>query len=138
MARADLPSRVRGGEALECDRDGIASSATSGPTGAQRTAVRPGRKTNRRMSPRECPLSETLVISKFWRNRRGEAIVTSLEPYEGRVIVHVRQFFTDAQGKLAPTKKGIAIDILRLPELSDAVTKALAKAIELDLIEAVL
>lgn len=91
---------------------------------------RPGRKTNRRQAPRECPLAERVEISKFWRNRRGEAVVTSLEPYQGRVVVHIRQYFTDAAGKLAPTKKGIAIDVLRLPELAAATARALKFARE--------
>jgi hypothetical protein len=95
---------------------------------------RPGKKTNRRAPGRVCPISESIVISRFWRNRRGEAIVTSLEPFEARVVVHVRQYFTTTDGKLAPTKKGVAIDILRLPELAAAVAKALSVAKDLGLI----
>jgi Transcriptional Coactivator p15 (PC4) len=87
------------------------------------------------MPQRECPIAETVMISQFWRNRRGEAIVTSFEPYEGHVIVHVRQYYTTTDGKLAPTAKGIAINITRLPDLVSAVAKAHAKAIELGLID---
>lgn len=76
------------------------------------------------------------VVWRFWRNRRGEGVAVSIEPWEGRTLVHVRQFFTDHAGKLAPTKKGICIDVLRLPELAAAVNKALATARELGLIDA--
>jgi hypothetical protein len=71
---------------------------------------------------------------KFWRNRRGEAVVVSIEPFEGKTVLHVRQYFTDAQGRLLPTKKGICIDALRLPDLAGAVNRALVRARELGLI----
>jgi len=96
---------------------------------------RPYRKTNRTASPKAPLLNEPLVIDRFWRNRRGEAIVTSLEPYEGRIIVHVRTFYTDSAGKLLPTKKGVCFSANRLPDLLAAVTKAAAKARELGLID---
>jgi hypothetical protein len=42
---------------------------------------------------------------------------------------------TDKAGTLAPTKKGVCIDVLRLPELANAINRALAKAVELGLLE---
>lgn len=79
--------------------------------------------------------NEPVEIAKFWRNRRGEAICVSLEPFEGRAILHVRTYFTAPDRKLAPTKKGIAITVAKLPDLAAAVNKAAAKAAELGLLE---
>ena len=78
-------------------------------------------------------LPEPVEIAKFWKNRRHDAVVVSLSTYEGRNIVDVRTH-TMNQGRLVPTTKGVAIVVLRLPELAKAITKALAKAQELGLI----
>ena len=43
----------------------------------------------------------------------------------------------DKSGKLVPTPKGLALKITRLPNLVRAIEKAHAKALDLDLIEAV-
>ncbi len=72
---------------------------------------------------------------RFWKNRGGEAIVVSLKTYEGRALIDVRQSFTNKEGKLQPTSRGVAMAVLRLPELATAINKALAKARELGLLE---
>jgi hypothetical protein len=79
-------------------------------------------------------LPEPVEIAKFWKNRRHDAVVVSLSTYEGRNIVDVRTH-TMNQGRLVPTTKGVAIVVLRLPELAKAVTKALKQARELGLID---
>jgi Transcriptional Coactivator p15 (PC4) len=84
---------------------------------------------NRRVS-----LPEPIEIAKFWRNRRGEAIIISLREYEGRALIDCRIHFTNKEGKLKPTGKGFALVVLRLPELAKAINKALAKARELGLL----
>jgi hypothetical protein len=80
-------------------------------------------------------LDEPVIISKFWKNRRHDAIVTSLTPYEGRNLFDVRLHRMNREGCLVPTPKGVSIVVLRLPELADAVNKALAKAKELGLLD---
>jgi hypothetical protein len=75
-------------------------------------------------------LSAPIEVSKFWTNRKGEAVCVTLSTFEGRNICDLRGYFTDAEGKLRPTKKGLAIVVLRLPELAAAVTKALKLARE--------
>jgi hypothetical protein len=117
------PKTGRAPEVQGSDLDNQNPSATSAST-AKHTAAR------------GVTLPEPIIVARFWRNRRGEAIAVSIEPYEGRVLVHVRQYFTDKAGTLAPTKKGICIDVLRLPELAAAVNKALVRARELGLIDA--
>jgi ABC-type amino acid transport substrate-binding protein len=80
-------------------------------------------------------LPEPVEIAKFWKNRRHDAIVVSLSTYEGRNLVDVRQHFSGSDGKLKPTGKGVALVVLRLPELAEAINKALEKARELGLLD---
>jgi hypothetical protein len=79
-------------------------------------------------------LSEPVEIAKFWRNRRGEAVIVQLREYEGHVLADARMNFTNKEGKLQPTGKCISISVRRLPELAAALTKAERKARELGLI----
>jgi hypothetical protein len=81
-------------------------------------------------------LSEPVVVARFWANRRGEAIYVQLRDYEGRTLIDLRKHYTDAAGKLQPTRKGISIVVARLPDLAAAVNKALAKAVELGRVDA--
>ena len=78
-------------------------------------------------------LTEPVIISRFWKNRAHDAIVTELATYEGRNVVDVRQYAMH-QGRLKPTHRGISIVVLRLPDLAKAVNKALKQARELGLI----
>jgi hypothetical protein len=79
-------------------------------------------------------LTQPIVVARFWRNRRGEAVVVSFREYEGRALIDCRIHFTNKQGKLQPTRKGHALVVARLPDLAKAVNRALAKAKELGLI----
>jgi hypothetical protein len=79
-------------------------------------------------------LPEPVAVDSFWRNRRHEAVVSTLSTYQGRNIFDVR-VHAMKDGRLVPTPKGVAIVVLRLPDLAKAVAKALAKARELGLIE---
>lgn len=79
-------------------------------------------------------LDEPVQISSFWKNRRHDAIVTTLSTFEGRNLVDIRTHVMDRKGCLVPTPKGVSIVVDRLAELADAVNKALAKAKEMGLI----
>lgn len=72
---------------------------------------------------------------RFFKNRRHDQIVTSLEDFEGRAIVSVRQWFTDGAGIDRPTSKGVAMVVHRLPDLLKAVKAAHDKAVELGLLD---
>jgi hypothetical protein len=87
------------------------------------------------MSARRPTLDEPVIVHQFWKNRKHDAVIVTLSTYEGRNLVDVRQHFMNKEGKLQPTSKGVAMVILRLPDLAKAVTKALAKAKELGLID---
>jgi Transcriptional Coactivator p15 (PC4) len=80
-------------------------------------------------------LDEPVVISKFWKNRKHDAIIVTLSTYEGHNLVDLRTHAMK-EGRLVPTPKGLAMVVRRLPELLDAITKAHAKAQELGLIDA--
>jgi hypothetical protein len=80
-------------------------------------------------------LPEPVEIAKFWKNRRHDAIVVSLSTFQGRNIVDVRMHAMTKDGKLQPTGKGVAMVVLRLPELAAAINIALTKAKELGLLD---
>ena len=79
-------------------------------------------------------LPKPVEVAKFFKNRRKDVIVVSLSTYEGRNLVDVRQHFHNEKGQMRPTSKGVAMVVLRLPDLAKAVTKALQKARELGLL----
>jgi hypothetical protein len=79
-------------------------------------------------------LIEPVAVDSFWRNRRHEAVVSTLSTFEGRNIFDVR-IHSMKEGRLVPTQKGVAIVVLRLPDLAKAINKALAKAKLLGLLD---
>jgi hypothetical protein len=80
-------------------------------------------------------LAESVEVAKFFKNRRKDVIVVSLSTFEGRNIVDVRQHFHNEKGQMRPTSKGVAMVVLRLPDLAKAINKAMAKALELGLLD---
>jgi hypothetical protein len=80
-------------------------------------------------------LPEPVVISKFWKNRRrNESVRVSLSEYKGHSIIDVRVFATGTDGIDRPTPKGVAMGVGRLPQLTQSLMKAEAKARDLGLI----
>jgi Transcriptional Coactivator p15 (PC4) len=86
------------------------------------------------MSARRPTLDEPVIVSQFWKNRRHDAIVISLSTYEGKNLVDLRMHAMK-EGRLVPTPKGLAMVVLRLPDLAKAINKAVARAKELGLID---
>jgi hypothetical protein len=86
------------------------------------------------MSARRPTLDEPVIVDRFWKNRRHDAIVVSLSTFEGKNLVDLRMHAMK-EGRLVPTPKGVAMVIPRLPDLARAITKALAKAKELGLLD---
>lgn len=88
------------------------------------------------MSAGRPKIPEPIIVDRFFKNRRrSDVIVTTLSTYENQNIVDVRQYFTNEQGQMRPTGKGVAMAIGRLAELHAAITKAVAKAKTLGLID---
>jgi hypothetical protein len=79
-------------------------------------------------------LAQPIVVSEFWKNRRGEAIRVTISTYADRNLVDLRTWFM-ADGKLQPGK-GFAADVRHLPRLAKALASAVSKARELGLISA--
>jgi len=65
------------------------------------------------------------ILHEFKRNAE-ETLRISLATFKGRTYVDLRLFYTDANGELQPTKKGITVT----PELWDAFREGVAKAEE--------
>jgi hypothetical protein len=79
-------------------------------------------------------LAEPILVAEFWANRRGESLRVQLRMFEGVPLIDLRKFYTGAEGKLLPTKKGLSLVIRRLPDLAAAIVKAERVARELGLI----
>jgi hypothetical protein len=73
-----------------------------------------------------------IVVAEWERNDR-EVIRVALDHYRGRNTIDLRNWFRAADGELRPTRSGLSLK--HLPTLADAVQLALAKAIELRLID---
>jgi hypothetical protein len=84
------------------------------------------------------PLAEPLVVFQMWKGRqRNECIRLTVSRHHGKAVADLRIFFTTQSGHMQPTKKGVTVAIEKLPDLRKALEKAEARAIALDLIEAV-
>lgn len=80
------------------------------------------------------PLSEPIIIDRWWKNRAHDAIYVRLAPYEGQSLLDIRVWITGSDGITKPTK-GLSCRVKHLPRLHAALTRALAKAHELGLID---
>jgi hypothetical protein len=79
------------------------------------------------------PLTEAIVIDRWWRNRGGDAVYVRLSSFKERNLIDIRSWRADSQGISQPGK-GIALAVKHLPRLHAAIGKALSRAIELGLI----
>jgi hypothetical protein len=87
------------------------------------------------MTTKPAPLEELIEVAKWWKSRRRDiAVVVSLGSHEGVNIVNVREHFIGSDGCMRPTTKGIAMSVRRLPELSNALRRALETARALNLL----
>ncbi|MCA1414469.1 transcriptional coactivator p15/PC4 family protein [Bradyrhizobium sp. NBAIM20] len=87
------------------------------------------------MSARKLELAEPVVVDRFFSNRRKDVITTTLQTYKGHALVDVRKHVHDKEGKIYPTAKGITMKVTRLPDLSNAIARAVEKARELGLLD---
>lgn len=65
------------------------------------------------------------ILHEFKRNAE-ETMRVSLSTFKGRTYVDLRLFYTDDNGELQPTKKGVTIT----PDLWDSFREGVAKAEE--------
>jgi hypothetical protein len=87
------------------------------------------------MATRKPELAEPVVVDRFFANRRKDVITTTLQSYQGHILVDLRKFVLNREGVNIPTGKGVSVKVTRLPDLAKAITKALDKARELGLLD---
>jgi hypothetical protein len=80
------------------------------------------------------------IAFKFFKNRRKDVCAVTLQTFapkngEPLNVVDVRLFTMNRQGINVPTPSGISMSVKRLRDLHEAISKALAKAAELGLID---
>jgi len=64
------------------------------------------------------------------KGNNGEEIRVQKGDFNGRPIVHVRQYFTADDGSKRPTKKGVAFHPDMLPAIVEALSGLLPKELE--------
>jgi hypothetical protein len=87
------------------------------------------------MTARRDPMVEPIKIGEFWKNRRGELVRVTLCSYEDHNLIDIRVHYTAKDGTLQPCRKGLTLAVGKLPELTAALRKAVAKAAELGLLD---
>ncbi|MCW7496324.1 transcriptional coactivator p15/PC4 family protein [Leptospira levettii] len=55
---------------------------------------------------------------------RGEVIRVEISEYKGQTFFNIRVWYTDSNGELKPTQKGIAIAPTLVSELKEAIEEA--------------
>jgi hypothetical protein len=63
------------------------------------------------------------LIKSIQKNGR-ETIRVELDEFEGRQLVAARIWYTDGEGDLKPTRKGLTIAIRHLPAIREALEEA--------------
>ena len=115
--------------------DGRASGMLRGDLDSHRPSTSSDPRATHRSNWQAIALAEPVKVAEFWKNRKGESIRATLVTYEGRNCFDLRQHFVAHDGRMQPTKKGITVAVLRLPELAAAVNKAVSVARDLGLID---
>jgi hypothetical protein len=87
------------------------------------------------MGARRPRLPKPVTVERLWVNRAHDALVVTLSTFNDVNLIDIRKHAMTA-GRLTPTKKGLAIKITRLRDLSKAIDKAVRRAVELGLIDA--
>ena len=62
-------------------------------------------------------------VAKIWKNKK-ECIRIFIDEYKGTTFINCRVYFTNAQGDLCPTPKGIALNNWCIDKVIDALMKA--------------
>jgi Transcriptional Coactivator p15 (PC4) len=78
-------------------------------------------------------LAAPVDIAEWERNRKGQVIRVGLRPYNGHVLLDVRNWWVGDDRAMHPGK-GLSLPVRNLPELLAAVKKAHEKAVELGLV----
>jgi hypothetical protein len=84
--------------------------------------------------------SEPIAQFRFFKNRRKDVIAVTLQeftPQNGKplTVIDLRLYAINKAGQNRPTPRGVSMSVKRLRDLHDAVSKALAKAESLGLLD---
>jgi hypothetical protein len=71
--------------------------------------------------------SGPIVVGELTLNSR-DVLRATIDRYEGHVVIDVRKFYRREDGTLGPTKKGLTVEISRLPALAEMIAAALERA----------
>ena len=83
----------------------------------------------------EAPATVIAEIAQWPLNRRGEFVRVTIEQFKGIDLLNIRKWYLDDNEALRPGKGGIALNVKHLPQLADALNKALAQARVAGLVE---
>ena len=64
---------------------------------------------------------QELIVAEFAKGNNGEKVRAKLRSFKGKAYADIRLHYTDAGGKVLPTKKGLSVPIGQLPDLVKAV-----------------
>jgi hypothetical protein len=78
-------------------------------------------------------MTDAIIIAE-WQVNRGDRVRVSIEQFKGVDLINIRKWFEAEDGSLRPGKAGIALNVKHLPQLADAMVKALADARERGLV----
>lgn len=68
----------------------------------------------------------SLLVGSVKKNERGDHINVSRSSYKGKEGIDIRNFYTNANGELAPTQKGVNINSELLGEVMALVLQAMS------------
>ena len=71
---------------------------------------------------------ELPVTLAEWKRNSRETLRVRLDRFNGQTIIDCRSWWSDANGELRPGKSGLTLAVRHLPDLADALAKALAHA----------
>jgi hypothetical protein len=72
--------------------------------------------------------NELPVTLAEWPRNSRETLRVRLDTFNGQTIIDCRSWWSDAAGELRPGKSGLTLAVRHLPDLADALAKALAHA----------
>jgi hypothetical protein len=79
-------------------------------------------------------LPDPVLIAEWPKNAR-EVVRVDLHEFNRVHVVGARVWYRDEADEIRPGKSGLTLAVKHLPALADAIGKALARAIELGLVE---
>lgn len=68
----------------------------------------------------------SLLVGSIRKNERGDYINVSRSSYKGKEGIDIRNFYTNANGELAPTQKGVNINSELLGDVMALVLQAMS------------